>query len=138
MVLDTSVLVEIALGSSLGARIINEVIERKIIPYTTSLNIIELEYVLCRLLGRDEALKRVSRIIYSGFFYIVDSYTIREEIASCKCSFPISLADCSTLALARSLKMPALFLCIEKEFRKCWNKRREWTGEILFLAERSR
>ena len=53
IVLDTSILVEIALATDTGMRLIDYIINERIKPYTTSLNVVEAFYVICRLLGKE-------------------------------------------------------------------------------------
>jgi len=132
--LDTSVLIEIALATNTGEELIDKILSNEIRPYTTTMNIIELEYVLCRALNNlKEAEKRVNRIINSKYFRIIDPYSLRDTIAECKCLFPISLMDCCSLSLAKTYRIPALFYRIEKEFQKHLETIRRWTGKVIFI-----
>ena len=136
LVLDTSVLIEIALATSTGKKLIDDIINGGIKPYTTSLNIMEALYILCRLLGIDEARKRIDLMKDSGYFEIVNSNEILLEAAECKCLFPISIADCHTLALAKKYGFPALFYKLEKEFVPIIKKLKQWVREEILFATR--
>lgn len=136
IVLDTSILIEIALVTENGKELTKLIIDDALIPYTTSLNIMETLYVLCRLLGMKEAEKRVDLIINSGYFNIVSSDRVSRSAAQCKCLFPISIVDCHTLALAKEYNLPALFYKMEKEFKPIIDNLKKWVkNEILFLIK---
>ena len=136
MVLDTSVLIEIALASTIGKKLIDRIINGEIKPYTTTLNIIEAMYVICRLLGMNEAKKRIDLLKESGYIEIISSTNISIEVAECKCLFPISIADCHTLALAKTYRIPPLFYRLEKEFEPIIEKIKQWiNNEVRFVIE---
>ncbi|MEM2592018.1 MAG: PIN domain-containing protein [Thermofilaceae archaeon] len=134
--LDTSVLVEIALATREGRFLVKLIVDETVTPYTTSLNVTEALYVLCRVLGFEEAERRMNLILDSGYFNVVSSERLSKLVAQCKCVFPVSIADCYTLALAKQYSIPALFYKPEKELQPILEKVKEWIGnEILFLAE---
>jgi len=136
MVFDTSVLVEVALATDDGREIIDEIVEGNITPYTTTLNITETLYILCKLLGLEEARKRIGLIVDSKYFEIVSSDKVSLEAAECKCMFPVSIVDCHTLALARKHGKPALFYRPEKEFEKIIGKLEKWAKtKIYFITK---
>ncbi len=135
MVLDTSVLVEILLATTTGEELVDAMIAGELQAYTTTLNITEAMYVLCRLLGMEEAKRRVRMLLDSNCLHVVSSDKVSEDAAECKCMFPISLVDCHTLALAKRYGMPALFYQLEKEFKPILKQLKEWTGaDILFVV----
>jgi len=104
-------------------------------PYTSSLNLAEAYYVTCRLLGREEAETRIGLLLRSGYFNVVEAGRIWRTAALCKCRFPISLADCHTLALAKSYGLPPLFYRVEREFEDILGEIEEWVGaRLLFLS----
>ncbi len=103
LVLDTSILIEIALATSTGKKLIDDIINGGIKPYTTSLNIMEALYILCRLLSIDEARKRIDLMKDSGYFEIVNSNEILLEAAECKCLFPISIPTATRLHLLKNM-----------------------------------
>jgi len=136
IVLDTSVLIEIALATERGKELVGLIVDDVFAPYTTSLNITEVLYVLCRLFGMKEAERRVNLMVDSGYFIIVDSDRISRSAAECRCLFPISIVDCHALALARDYGMPALFYRREREFEPILDDLKEWVGnDIFFLVE---
>ena len=136
MALDTSVLVEVALATSTGRELTEQVLSGNVRPYVTVLNLAELLYVLCRLLGMSEAEERVKLIVDSNYFEIVSSDDLWRYIADCKCRFAVSLADCHTLALARKYGIPALFYRLESEFKPITAELRAWVGsEVFFIRE---
>lgn len=88
MVFDTSILVEIVLATNIGKELIDFMINDDIRPYTTSLNIMELLYIICRLLNMNEAKKRVDLLVKSGYLNIISSDDVSMIAAECKCMFP--------------------------------------------------
>lgn len=135
--LDTSILVEIALATEHGKELVELVIDRVLTPYTTSLNITEALYVICRLLGMNEAEKRVDLIVDSGYFNVVSSDRVSRSAVQCKCLFPVSIVDCHTLALAKEYNLPVLFYRMEREFEPIVGDLKKWIeNEIFFLVEK--
>ena len=136
IVLDTSILVEIIFATEKGKELAKLIIDEVITPYTTTLNVTEAIYVMCRLLGMEEAERRVNLMLNTGYFNVVSSDRVGRSAAWCKCLFPISIVDCHTLALAREYNMPVLFYRMEKEFEPIVNDLKKWLGnEIIFLVE---
>lgn len=136
MALDTSVLVEVALATSTGRELTEQILSENVRPYVTVLNLAELLYVLCRLLGMGEAEERVKLIVDSNYFEIIGSDDLWRYVADCKCRFAVSLADCHTLALARKYGIPALFYRLESEFKPITAELRAWVGsEVFFIRE---
>ncbi len=137
MVLDTSILVEIVFATDIGRELIDHILNDVIRPYTTTLNITETLYIVCRLLGIEEAKKRVNLLVDSGYLEIVNSDNVSLSAAECKCRFPISMVDCHTLALAREYKIPALFYRLENRFKPIVNQLKTWiNNEIYFITEK--
>ena len=136
MVFNTSIIIEISLATTYGKELIKSIIEEEIIPYTTMLNITEARYILCRMLGMNESLKRIRLILDSNYFTIVNTDTLSDLVSTCKCRFPVGLADCHTLSLAKKMSLPALFYKLGNEFRPIIQELKDWIGnEILFLVE---
>lgn len=134
--LDTSILVEVALATEHGKRFVELIVDEDALLYTSSLNVTEALYVLCRVLGSAEASKRVDLMLDSGYFTVISAERLSQLAAQCKCSFPLSLADCHSLALAKQYRIPVLFYRRERELEPLLEKLREWVGsELLFLAE---
>ncbi len=136
IVFDTSIIIEIALATTYGKELIKSIIDENITPYTTMLNITEARYILCRLLGIDDSLKRIRLILDSNYFITVNTDELSDLVSMCKCRFPVSLVDCHTLSLAKMMSLPALFYGLEEEFRPIIRELEKWIGnEILFLVE---
>ena len=134
MVFDTSVLIEIIGGTDFGVKLIELIYREKIVPHITELNLIEALYVVCRKQGFENSLNIIDAIVDSGYFNIHCISEIRNIIGECKCKYPISIADCTTLSLAKHLNCPAMFSRFEKEFRNIIEELSEWVGkEIIFL-----
>ena len=134
--LDRSVLVEVVLATEGGEELVEMILDDIITPYTTTHNVTEALYVLYRLLGMEEAEKRVSLMVDSGYFKVVSSDRVGRLAAECKCLFPISIVDCHTLALAKRYSVPALFYRLERRLKPMLDDLRRWVGsEILFLGE---
>ena len=136
---DTSILVEVALGTRSGKDLARLMIDGAIIPYTTSLNVTELLYVLCRLLGMEEAERRVRLLLDSGYLIIVSSDRVSRTAADCKCRFPLSIVDCHILALAKDYGLPVVFYRKERELERVLEGMKKWLGiELFFLTELAR
>lgn len=136
IVVDTSILVEIAFATEDGKELTRLIVDDAITPHTTTLNFTEAFYVICRLLGVEEAEKRTSLMLNSGYFNVVSSDRVGWDAARCKCLFPVSIVDCHTLALARKYSMPALFYRAERELEPIVEDLKEWLGnKILFFVK---
>ena len=134
MVLDTSILLEILLRTPHGVRVVDSIYRGKLEPHTTYLNMAEALYVLCKRLGYEEAWRQVKLLLDSGYFAVHGISEIYRYVGDCKCRFPISLADCTTLSLAKMLKYSPLFFKLEKEFKEILGELEGWLGtKIMFL-----
>ncbi len=136
IVLDTSVLLEILMRTPYGVKVTRSIYYGEYEPHTTYLNLAESIYILCRRLGYEEAWKRLEILLDSGYFIVHDLSEIYRYIGECKCRFPISLADCTSLSLAKLLNKPILFFKVEEEFKGVLKELEEWLGlRILFLMK---
>ena len=110
------------------------IVDEKIIPLTTSLAIIEAEYILCRKIGKDTAFEKVDNLLDSNYVDIVPLDNFLRDISTLKCLNPISLPDCATIALAVINEVPALFAKKESELVKQLDKQ-PFAITIYFLED---
>jgi len=136
IVFDTSVLIEVMGGTDFGVKLVELIYREKIVPHITELNLIETLYVICRKQGFENSLNLINTLVNSGYFNIHSISEIRNIIGECKCKYPISIADCTTLSLAKHLNCPAIFSKFEKEFRNIIEELSKCVGkEIIFLRQ---
>jgi len=116
---DTSILIEIAFGTSIGYRALDLMKNNDF--YMTQMTLIELYYILCRKIDHDFAEMKIKDLISSGYVTLleVEPYTV----GLIKCKRNISLADCHVIALADKIKGTAIF-----------KKERELVDEITKAA----
>jgi uncharacterized protein len=133
LVLDTGVLVELAVDSPKSAEIRNWILEGEIQPVTGELNVLELSYLLCRRVGRENAQSAVSFLRKSTQFKILPSSSFLDLAADMKCDRRISLVDCVTISMAESLGIPVLFAGREKEI-ELEIKKRPFRAKFRFMA----
>ena len=131
---DASVLLELLLSTPGGALVRDKLLSGELFGYATELAIVEAKYVLCRKLGWEEAARRVSQLIASGYVAVVDITPLCEEAAKYKYEMAIALPDCFTLSLAENLHVPALFAKRERELVRELSRRR-LSVEVLFLED---
>ena len=132
--LDSSVLIEIVAGSHSVKQLVEDIAGGLIEAYTSSLNMVEVLYVTCRMWGKEEALLRFSKLLESRMISIVDLESLLFEIADCKCKIPLSLGDCATLALAKKHRLTPLFLGMEEDLRTAGGRVGGWLGLELRLV----
>jgi len=133
VVFDGGAMIETMLSgdeSELYKNIVNE----KIIPSTTTLAIIETEYILCRKLGKDKAFEKTDNLLSSNYFKVFSLDSILRDISVLKCFNPIALPDCATIALAIKNSIPALFAKKESELIAQLDKK-NFETEIYFLED---
>lgn len=115
MVFDTSVLLELIIGSRAGRRL-GELLKADVLrPLTTELNITELRYILCRKVGQQQSKDVIEKLLSSGYLRIAPINDVAEEATLLKCQRAISLVDCFTFALGKASKSGVLFAKHEKE-----------------------
>ncbi len=117
IVFDGGAIIELLLTGE-DSELFKKILNYDIVPMTTSLAIIETEYILCRKIGRDDAFEKVDNLIDSNFFTIQSLEDFLRDISILKCNNPIALPDCATIALATKNKIPALFAKKEGELKK--------------------
>lgn len=134
MVFDASVLVEV-IFSTVGGRLVRRMlVDEVLFGYVTELAVSELRYVVCRMLGRDEAWRRVDKLLASGYFRVEEISPIVTLASEYKCERAISLPDCFSIALGEYLSMPVLFARREKELVR-EIERKPFDVDILFLED---
>ncbi|MHA1491321.1 MAG: PIN domain-containing protein [Promethearchaeota archaeon] len=117
VVLDGGSVIELILSGE-ESELFKNILNDDIVPMTTSLAIIETEYLLCRKIGRKKAFEKVNNLIDSNYINIQSLEHFIRDISILKCNNPIALPDCATIALATRNKIPALFAKKEEELKK--------------------
>jgi len=112
IVIETGAMIEFLENTELGKAFSANILENSRFQrfYVSPLTDTELKYVLCRRNGYLEAKKIVSDILKN--FIICSESHLRDEAIRLKCNFPISLADCYSLAVGIILEIP---VCMKKE-----------------------
>lgn len=134
LVLDTSALIELVLSTTSGLKLREALKAESIETSTTTLNITELRYVLCRKLGSQKANDIVDKLLASGYITVEDISPLMLEASMHKCSRAISLCDCFTLALADKSSSAATFARKEKELITEMQKK-PFDLKIIFLED---
>lgn len=112
LVLDSSVLIayftneRTDIVSLLDTFVFNQ--DSSLILYNHHVSLTEIYYILCRKINSEEARKILDD--FSGVFNIISEKWLLEKAGLIKCKFPISLADCYSIALGISQDCPILFM----------------------------
>ena len=118
---DTGILIEILEDSDLGKVFYQKVLEslqfQKI--YISPLTDTELKYIFCRRSGYKDAKELVLEFLKD--FIICSESELRDEAFRLKCNFPISIADCYSLAVGKVFNIP-VYMIKEKEIEKVIDK----------------
>jgi len=117
-IFDTSVLVEIVRGTRLGKVAYNLLLKDEVAVFISEIHIAELEYVICRKRGLEEAKKVVEKLLKSGYFHVLSLGGFIDKAAEIKCERAISLVDAFTIAMGEELGITVVFAKLEKELRK--------------------
>ncbi len=112
---DAGVLIDLVYDTDEGKTLREAVLDESVSLLTHEYAVLELRYIICRRLGRDEAWARVEKLLASGYIIVDEASNLMEDAAVLKCERHISLPDCFTLALARKYKAIALFASREAE-----------------------
>ncbi len=87
-------------------------------------------YILCRKLNFEFTENKKDLLLRSGMIKIIDTKILMEEASKLKCKYPIALgkypialADCYTLALAKLFNCIALFAKEESEIKSIIEKK---------------
>ncbi len=133
VVFDGGAMIELLLSGD-KSELYKNIADEKIIPSTTTLAIIETDYILCRKLGRDKAFKKTDNLLSSNYFEVFSLDSFLRDISTLKCFNPIALPDCATIALAIKNNIPALFARKESELIAQLDEKKFET-EIYFLED---
>jgi predicted nucleic acid-binding protein len=117
VVLDGGCVIELLLSGE-ESELFKNMLNENIVSMTTSLAIMETEYILCRKIGKEEAFEKVDNLIDSNYVNIQPLEHFSRDISLLKCNNAISVPDCATIALATKNKIPALFARKEEELKK--------------------
>ena len=112
---DSGVIVEMLNGTELGSLLTASILVSGRTAYTTSVNLAEAEYILCRKIGQPRARKKVEDLVASGCLYVKEEPRIHSIAAILKCERAISLPDCYTFAVAEMTSSRPVFVFQEKE-----------------------
>jgi predicted nucleic acid-binding protein len=134
LVFDAGALIELVFSTPAGSRLMELMIDGKIEVHATEVAMVELGYILCRRVGKEEAKKRIDKLLASGYITVESTSPLMDAASEYKCERAISLPDCFSLALARRLSIPVLFATREKELVKEMEKR-PFDVEIIFLED---
>jgi predicted nucleic acid-binding protein len=136
-VLDTSVLVELAVDSTPSRALRDDILSGNLrIPLTGELNVMELAYVLCRRAGPEASKRSVGLLRRASQVRILSSSPFLDAAASLKCTRSISMTDCVTIAMGEALSAPVLFARHERELDLELDKK-PFTTSVLYLEDRT-
>jgi predicted nucleic acid-binding protein len=135
IVLDTSVLVELAVDSP-RSRVLRDDILRGDIrtALTGELNVMELAYVLCRKAGPEASRRSVGLLRQASQLRVLSSSPYLDAASGLKCARGISIIDCVTIAMGEALSAPVLFAKHEREL-DLEVKRRPFATSLRYLEE---
>jgi len=133
---DAGVLIDLVYGTPQGLALREAMLDETVALLTHELAVTELRYILYRSLGKLEAWARVDKLLASGYLMVEDISGLTESAAGIKCERPLALPDCFTLALGKSLSLPALFAKRERELAAEIAKK-PFEHEVCFLGEMS-
>lgn len=132
-VFDGGTIIELLLSGD-ESELYKKIVDEKLIPLTTTLAIIETEYILCRKLGKEKAFEKIENLLNSNYLKVFSLDSFLRDISVLKCFNPIALPDCATIALAIKKKIPALFAKKETEIITQSDKKKFET-DIYFLED---
>jgi predicted nucleic acid-binding protein len=132
--LDTSVIIEMLVSSTLGRYLTDALIADSAQAYTSEVNLAEAEYVLCRKLGSEASKTKLDNLRKSNYAVVADTEQVSGIAAQIKCERRISFADCYSLPTSKVTASKALFAFREKELMR--EIRRDSAGvEVIFLED---
>lgn len=133
--LDSGVLIEMLLDTPLGHAISESLLsDSPIIAYSSHFNLTEVEYILCRRLGRELARSKVDNLVRSNYIILTDVESLCATAAEIKCERALALGDCYTLANAKVTASTALFAFREEDLSREIN-RKPFDVDIEFLED---
>ena len=133
--LDSGVLIEMLLGTPLGRAISESLLsDSPIIAYSSHFNLTEVEYILCRRLGRESARSKVDNLVRSNYIILTDAESLCATAAEIKCERALALGDCYTLANAKVTASIALFAFREEDLDR-EIKRKPFDVDVEFVED---
>lgn len=136
-VLDTSVLIELAVDSSPSRKLRDEILSGSLrTPLTGELNVMELAYVLCKKVGPEASRRSVGLLRRASQVRILSSSSFLDAAASLKCERSMSMVDCVTIAMGETLSAPVLFARHEREL-DLELKKKPFTTKVSYLEDRT-
>ena len=130
---ETGILIELLEDSDLGKVFYEKVLARLQFQniYISPLTDTELKYIFCRRNGYKEAKELVLEFLKD--FIICSENELRDEAFRLKCNFPISIADCYSLAVGKVFNIP-IYMTKEKEIEKVIDKLLSMV-KVIFVDE---
>jgi hypothetical protein len=123
------------LGTDAGQEISDSLLsDSPIAAYTCYFNLSEVEYILCRKLGRELARSKVDGFVRSNYVILTDMERLYPTAAEIKSERAIALGDCYTLANAKVTGSTALFAFREDDLDKEL-KKKPFDMRIQFISE---
>ncbi len=136
-VLDTGVLIELAVDSPASRPLRDDILSGKLrIPLTGELNVMELAYVLCKKVGPEASKRSVGFLKRANQVRILSPSPFLEAAASLKCVRSVSIVDCVTIAMGETLSAPVLFARHEREL-DLELKKKAFATRVLYLEDRT-
>ncbi len=132
-VFDGGTIIELLLSGD-ESELYKKIVDEKLVPLTTTLAIIETEYILCRKIGKEKAFEKIDNLLHSNYLKVFSLDSFLRDISILKCFNPITLPDCATIALAIKNSIPALFAKKEIEIVAQLDKKKFET-DIYFLED---
>lgn len=107
--IDTGVFIELLEGTHLGLKFKEHILND---PYISQFLLspfveTELKYLLCRNFGFKKAKKIVESFLKD--FFILSELELRNQASKLKCKYPISIADCYSLSIAKLNSIPVYY-----------------------------
>ena len=132
-VFDGGTIIELLLSGD-ESELYKKIVDEKLVPLTTTLAIIETEYILCRKIGKEKAFEKIDNLLHSNYLKVFSLDSFLRDISILKCFNPITLPDCATIALATKNSIPALFAKKEIEIVEQLDKKKFET-DVYFLED---
>lgn len=129
VVVDTGVWIEYFSETKLGQKFKEKIVEDRISIYISETAVSEIFYVLCRQNGYQEAGKNIKRVLDGA--EVIEGRGIQMIAGKYKCERAISLSDCFTIAVSKSMGFPALFKEEEEISKEI--KKKAFDVDIFFL-----
>ncbi len=111
-----------AIGEKSSSAVKQEIFEGRVDALASNVALTELLYIICRKFGWNVAVEKRQYLLESKMINFVETPELIEEAAKLKCNQAIAMADCFTLAIAKSYSCKAIFFFflweLEREMKK--------------------